>query len=69
MPKSEEKIDFEFDKDGINLVTVARLVEQKAIDRLVKVHSKLIKDGYNPVIDYLSVVDKYYLGGILWIHL
>jgi len=30
-----------------NYVTVARLVEQKAIDRLINVHSKLIKDGYN----------------------
>jgi recombination protein U len=25
----------------------------------------IIKDGYNPVVDYLSVVDKHYLGGIL----
>ena len=25
----------------------------------------IIKDGYNPVVDYLSVIDKYYLGGIL----
>ena len=29
-----------------SLVTVARLVEQKAIDRFVEVHSKLIKEGY-----------------------
>lgn len=29
-----------------NLVTVARLVEQKAMDRFVEVHSKLIKEGY-----------------------
>ncbi|MCI8699820.1 MAG: glycosyltransferase [Clostridia bacterium] len=29
----------------INIVTVARLVEQKGIDRLIKVHSKLIKEG------------------------
>ena len=42
--KSEEKIvDL---SNNINFVTVSRLVEQKAIDRLVKVHSKLIKDGY-----------------------
>lgn len=24
----------------------------------------IIKDGFNPVIDYLSIIDKYYLGGI-----
>lgn len=30
-------------EDIFNIVTVARLVEQKAIDRLIKVHNKLIK--------------------------
>lgn len=24
----------------------------------------IIKDGFNPFVDYLSIVDKYYLGGI-----
>jgi len=32
--------------DTLNFVTVARLVEQKAIDRLINVHSKLINEGY-----------------------
>ena len=36
-----------FNKDSINFVTVARLVEAKAIDRLINVHDKLIKNGYN----------------------
>lgn len=36
-----------FKKDTINFVTVARLVEAKAIDRLINVHRKLIKNGYN----------------------
>lgn len=43
--KSEEKIDFQFDKNSTNLVTVARLVEQKAIDRFIDVHYKLIQEG------------------------
>lgn len=35
-------------KDNIpNFVTVARLVEAKALDRLITVHYKLIKEGYN----------------------
>lgn len=34
-------------KNTINFVTVARLVSQKGIDRLVNVHSKLIKEGLN----------------------
>lgn len=36
-----------FNKNTINFVTVARLVQAKAIDRLISVHSKLIKNGYN----------------------
>ena len=34
-----------FDKTKISILTVARLVEQKAIDRLAKVHKRLIDDG------------------------
>lgn len=30
----------------VNFLTVARLVNQKAIDRLIKVHSRLIEDGF-----------------------
>ncbi len=37
--------DVGFDKDTINFVTVARLVPQKAIDRLINIHTKLIKEG------------------------
>lgn len=36
-----------FNKNTINFVTVARLVKAKAIDRLINIHSKLIKNGYN----------------------
>lgn len=35
-----------FNKNTINFVTVSRLVEQKAIDRLINVHKKLISNGY-----------------------
>lgn len=43
--KSKEKMEIEFNKEGVNLVTVARLVEQKAIDRFIEVHSRLIQEG------------------------
>lgn len=44
--KAEEKSDdIVFNKDRINFVTVARLVEQKGIDRLIEIHSRLIKNG------------------------
>ena len=44
--KSNEKPDVKFNENNINFVTVARLVQQKALDRLISVHSKLIKEGY-----------------------
>lgn len=39
----EEKTELEQEK--INIVTVARLTKQKAIDRLINVHKKIIEDG------------------------
>lgn len=44
--KSKEHIDFGQASER-KFVTVCRLVEQKALDRLIKVHGKLIKDGYD----------------------
>ena len=46
LEKSEENFGNVFSKDEVNFLTVARLTEQKAIDRLIKAHSKLISDGY-----------------------
>lgn len=43
--KAKEEQKEKFDTKFINFVTVARLVPQKGIDRLIKVHSKLLKDG------------------------
>ncbi|MGN1297438.1 MAG: glycosyltransferase [Clostridia bacterium] len=43
--KAEEKNNIVFNKDRINFVTVARLVEQKGIDRLIEIHSRLIENG------------------------
>ena len=44
--KAEKGQDIKFDENVINFVTVTRLVEQKAIDRLIRVHKKLIDNGY-----------------------
>ena len=46
LEKSEEIVENVYKNNEINILTVARLTEQKAIDRLVKVHSELIKDGH-----------------------
>lgn len=43
--KSKEEPDIYFNKNELNFVTVARLVPQKAIDRLIRIHSKLIKEN------------------------
>lgn len=46
LEKAKQNQDYEFNKNTINFVTVARLVPQKAIDRIINVHEKLIKDGF-----------------------
>ena len=45
--KAESELDVEFDTNKTSLLTVARLVPQKALDRLIKVHQKLIEEGVN----------------------
>ncbi len=44
--KSNKEQQLPFKKEEINFLTVARLVPQKAIDRIIEVHSKLIKEGF-----------------------
>ncbi len=43
--KSNEEPIERFDKNSINIVSVARLVKQKAIDRLINVHKRLINEN------------------------
>ena len=43
---AKEPIKDVFKKEDVNIVQVSRLVEQKAIDRLIRVHSKLMKKGF-----------------------
>lgn len=47
LEKAEEKVEHIFNLNEINLITVARLVQQKGLDRLIRVHARLIKDGIN----------------------
>ena len=44
--KGNEKIDIEFSKDVINLISVGRLESQKNYERFINVHKRLIDDGY-----------------------
>lgn len=43
--KSKEPIDFSFSEKEINFLSVARLVEAKGLERLIKVHHHLISEG------------------------
>lgn len=43
--KADENISLPYHKNDINIVSASRLVEQKGIDRFIKVHSMLEKDG------------------------
>lgn len=43
--KAKEEIKEKWEDGTIHFVTVARLVEQKGIDRLIHVHKKLIEEG------------------------
>lgn len=45
--KSNEETGISFSKETFNIVTVARLMKEKGIDRLIRVHEKLIKEGLN----------------------
>ena len=44
--KAKERVELELDANAVNIGIVARLVPQKALDRLIEVHTKLIQDGY-----------------------
>lgn len=44
LEKAKEMQVEEFDENNVNIVTVARLVKQKAIDRLINIHKKLIDE-------------------------
>lgn len=45
--KASKLIPNEIDKKSISFVQVSRLVDQKAVGRLIRVHAELIKNGYD----------------------
>lgn len=44
---AEDDIEFEFDKNSLNLISVGRLIEQKAYKRLLSIYKRLINEGEN----------------------
>ena len=49
---SFDDIDYVFDNSKINLISTGRLIPVKGFDRQIRIHSKLINDGY-PVHTYI----------------
>ena len=47
---ASEPIETKLDANSINIVSVSRLVEQKGVDRWIRVHSKLKKEGSNQTV-------------------
>lgn len=47
LEKAKESIEVPFNNETINFLTVARLVPQKALDRLINIHKRLIDCGLN----------------------
>ena len=45
LKKSNEKTPEIFDKNELKILTVTRLVKQKGIDRLIRIHKRLINEG------------------------
>ncbi len=50
--QSCEEIDIFFDNSKFNLISTGRLIPVKGFDRFIKIHTKLIADGY-PVHTYI----------------
>ena len=50
--QSCDDIDINFDKSKINLISTGRLIPVKGFDRFIRIHAKLISDGY-PVHTYI----------------
>lgn len=57
--KSEEAVeDIFIDSNKINLVSVGKLVPSKGYDRLLRIHNKLIKEGF-PIHTYILGIGEY----------
>lgn len=79
LSESNENIKLPFEKNDINFLTVCRLTYAKAIDRFIRVHSRLEKEGLHSKvyivgdgdirlnlqkqIDELGLTDSFYLLG------
>ena len=55
---SQEAIDIEFNKNVINICSVAKIVKTKGFDRLLIAHRKLLDEGFPHCINILGVGEE-----------
>lgn len=55
---SKESIENEFEKDALQICSVAKIMKTKGFDRLIEVHKKLIDEGYKHYINILGIGEE-----------
>lgn len=55
---AEDKIEFEFSKDTLNICSVGKITSIKGFDRLIEVHKKLIDEGYRLKTHLLGIGEE-----------
>lgn len=53
--KSDEKLDVQMDEDAVELCVVGKIAKNKGVDRILRVHRKLLSEGFNTHLYYLGV--------------
>lgn len=55
MRKADEHLDVEMDKDAIKMCVVGKIAKNKGVDRILRVHRRLLAEGINTHLYYLGV--------------
>ena len=52
---ADEKLEVEMDKNAVKICVVGKISKNKGVDRILRVHRKLLSDGLNTHLYYLGV--------------
>jgi len=52
---SNEKLDIDLSKDATKICVVGKIIKSKGVDRILRIHRKLISEGVNTHLYYLGV--------------
>lgn len=53
--KSEEKLDVDMDESATKICVVGKIAKNKGVDRILRIHRKLLGEGFNTHLYYLGV--------------